>query len=120
MSNSSWGKDTDFYRKSPWLKLREAKIEENPLCELCESVGKTESGKFIDHILNRIMFPDYELEPDNLQTLCERCHSQKTRLESIPKTKAEYIKEMEEGRLRFICTKKAKEKLFELIEKLTH
>ncbi len=112
MSNSSWGKDTAFYRLTPWLRLRESKINDNPICELCESVGSVSEARFIDHILNRILFEEFELEPINLQSLCSKCHSQKTRLERMFQERNQYLKELESGKLQYCCTKAAKEKLF--------
>ncbi|MCH7411146.1 HNH endonuclease [Belliella sp. DSM 111904] len=115
MNNSSWGKDTAFYRQAPWLNLRKAKIEQNPICELCESVGIVSEGTFIDHILNRLIFPELDLEPLNLQTLCTKCHAQKTGLEKRFKSKEAYLKAFESGRLQYVCRKEVKERLLKML-----
>ena len=115
-ANSSWGNDTTFYRLRPWLKLREVKVNENPICELCESVGVVSETKFIDHILNRNLFKDFELELVNLQSLCPKCHSQKTSLEIQFKTKEAYLKALEDGKLQYVCTVGAKEKLLKFLQ----
>ncbi len=101
--NKSRGFDTQFYRKTPWLKLRKWHFYQFPLCQLCESVGYTTAGDVVDHIIPRSLTLEYELEPDNLQTLCHRCHSQKTNISKNINDVDHYIKEMKEGKLRFIA-----------------
>ena len=114
--NKSWGKDTAFYRRKDWRNIREIKLDTNPLCELCNSVGITTPAVYIDHILNRNLFKEFELELDNIQSLCPTCHSQKTSLEIRYSDRNKYLKEFESGRLQYICTIEAKEKVFKLIE----
>lgn len=65
-----------FYHKKIWKNLRQWKIRENPLCEMCEKQGKLTPTHSIDHI---IPFEN-ETDPlatcsDNLYSLCLECHS---------------------------------------------
>ncbi|MEB2775240.1 HNH endonuclease signature motif containing protein [Algoriphagus sp. D3-2-R+10] len=113
--NKSWGKDTGFYRRRNWRVLREIKINQNPICELCNSINITTPAVYVDHILNRNLFKEYELETDNLQSLCPTCHSQKTRLELLFESSDRYLKEFDSGKLQYICTIEAKEKLLNLL-----
>ena len=39
----------------------------------------------MDHIVPRRVRPELELSLENLQALCKRCHSRKTKAESSPK-----------------------------------
>jgi 5-methylcytosine-specific restriction endonuclease McrA len=117
--NNSWGKDTKFYKSKAWKNLRNQKINDNPLCELCLQHSIINEAKYVDHILNRLIFPDFELEYDNLQSLCPTCHSQKTQLERTIKDPALYLKSMQDGKLQYICTPEAKKRLFDLLTKST-
>lgn len=54
-------------RSSKWRKIRERHIELNGECEVCGRKDKLE----VHHILPFSLFPDLELAPDNLITLCE-------------------------------------------------
>ncbi|NHE57946.1 HNH endonuclease [Cyclobacterium plantarum] len=100
-----YGFDTDFYRKKDWLKLRKHYIEANPVCELCDQWEIVSEGAVVDHIIPRRLAPHLELEPTNLQTLCGKCHRQKTGLERTIDSLERYLNEMKDGRLRFVCVK---------------
>lgn len=116
MSNISWGGDNSFYKTKRWLVIRQLKLDDNPLCELCESYNIITPAVFVDHILNRKIFPEYEYEMDNLQSLCRTCHSQKTKLEMKFKDPNTYIQEYTDGVLRYISTEDSKQKVLELIK----
>lgn len=64
-----------------WQQLRRWKLEQNPLCELCEREGKVVSAVDVHHItpvetaryvteMEQLCF-----EPANLQALCISCHA---------------------------------------------
>lgn len=108
----SRGFDTQFYRQKPWLNLRKWYFNENPICQLCSNVGLTTPGDVVDHIIPRSLTKDFELEPANLQTLCHRCHSQKTNLTKNINDLDVYIDSMKWGKLRFITPEYIKQNLF--------
>lgn len=57
--------------RSPlWNKTRKKHLKENPNCCACETIYNLE----VHHIKPFEFYPDLELEPTNLITLCEYCH----------------------------------------------
>lgn len=78
-----------FYSTARWLKLRRYVLSQEPLCQdpfgeharEHEVIAATE----VDHIIRRRLRPDLELSLENLQALCKRCHSRKTKAESQKK-----------------------------------
>ncbi len=75
-----------FYQTTRWRKLRRYALSREPLCrdpfgehaEWSEVVSATE----VDHIVPRRVRRKLELSLENLQALCKRCHSRKTKAES--------------------------------------
>ena len=57
-------------RSPKWSGVRQDYIEANPVCEVC---GRTKLLQ-VHHILPVNAFPDKELDPTNLITLCSQCH----------------------------------------------
>lgn len=74
---------SDFNYHSPrWRRVRDAYIKDNPLCEQCKREGKInlyQKGNYfaVDHI-KPIRLGGDPYNPDNLQTLCEPHHAQKS------------------------------------------
>tara|TARA_R100000458_G_C8168163_1_gene169665 strand:+ start:344 stop:694 length:351 start_codon:yes stop_codon:yes gene_type:complete len=66
-----------FYQSKKWRSLRNYKMQMNPLCELCEAKGLTESAMEIDHII-AIKDGGAKLSYRNLQSLCRSCHAKKS------------------------------------------
>lgn len=70
----------EIYATSKWRKLREAKLIQNPLCEICLQNNIITSGIDVHHITSFVSVTDQlrRLELaynfDNLQTLCKICH----------------------------------------------
>lgn len=68
------------YNTPRWTKLRLKKLMNNPLCEICESFGRTELATQVHHItpfmngttIQQIQFLGFDY--NNLQSLCEGCH----------------------------------------------
>ena len=67
-----------FYHSSAWRKLRRIKMKEDPLCEMCLEEGRTEQADMVDHIVPVQVDWPLRLVKDNLQSLCNRCHAEKT------------------------------------------
>lgn len=66
-----------FYTTPEWRRLREWKINQNPLCEHCERRGLVVPATEVDHIVE-LIDGGSKLDPENLQSLCSRCHRIKT------------------------------------------
>lgn len=62
-----------------WRQARRQHLTANPLCVVCLESGRAEPATDVDHIVpwrgNLSLFWD----PANWQSLCVRCHAQKTR-----------------------------------------
>jgi 5-methylcytosine-specific restriction protein A len=65
-----------MYSTPEWRRLRLAQLAEEPLCRECRPavVVATEADHVIPHKGDRALFFD----PENLQSLCKPCHSEKT------------------------------------------
>ena len=64
-----------FYNSMPWLRLRFETIRAyGAVCMLCESTRYV----VVDHIKPRSKFPELELDPDNMQVLCNTCNRGKS------------------------------------------
>lgn len=66
-----------LYQSAAWKKLRQSKLMTNPLCELCTKEGKVVPAIDVHHIYSPFDFPNkgYELDVDNLISLCKEHHS---------------------------------------------
>ena len=71
-----------FYDRAAWRKMRIYFLNEHPICADPFGVHATEgeviAANEVDHVIPRSQRPDLELDEDNLQALCKRCHSRKT------------------------------------------
>ena len=54
-------------RSSKWTTVRKHHIEANPICAACGGTKALE----VHHIKPFFLYPDLELDPNNLITLCE-------------------------------------------------
>lgn len=69
-----------IYQSSKWKKLREAKLMEQPLCEICLARGII---KFAEDVHHKDSFLNYEgndrlwkaYDYSNLLSVCKECHS---------------------------------------------
>lgn len=67
------------YYSARWARLRLAILaRDHGLCQACLRAGKTTPGNQIDHIRRAEENPELFWRTDNLQTLCQTCHSRKT------------------------------------------
>lgn len=67
-----------FYTSKEWIRLRDRRRAESPLCVDCEKKGMIRSMKIVDHILSVEERPDLALEFSNTQSLCDFHHILKT------------------------------------------
>lgn len=62
-----------------WRALRSWWIENHPICVECEKRGIIRAAEHVDHIKPFDGLNDLKrLDIDNLQSLCQSCHSKKT------------------------------------------
>ena len=55
-------------KRSPkWTEVRKQHLEKNPECAICGSIKKVE----VHHVKPFHLYPELELEPSNLVSLCE-------------------------------------------------
>ena len=69
-----------FYSGKHWRRARTAHRAREPLCRRCSKRGVVKAGDVVDHIIER-RDGGNNYDPANLQTLCHKCHSDKTREE---------------------------------------
>ncbi len=59
-----------FTRSPKWPRVRKNFLKEHPKCAVCERRHNLQ----VHHIIPVHIKPDLELDPNNLITLCGRCH----------------------------------------------
>lgn len=71
-----------IYNSAEWHRLREAKLESNPLCERCEEQGYVVSADCVHHKIPIETARNFEEMKklafcglSGLQSLCYKCHS---------------------------------------------
>lgn len=75
--NNKWSK---YYHNKQWKLLREWYISSHPLCEVCLFKGRSVPAEEVHHRIpfsqGETMEEKYELllDPDNLQSVCRKCH----------------------------------------------
>lgn len=68
---------SDIYTTARWQQLRKLKLQQQPLCEQCQRRGIIKEGRIVDHIIS-MQDGGNAWDFNNLQTLCNYCHSKKT------------------------------------------
>lgn len=68
---------------SKWRTLRSAFLVRHPLCVECHKIGQMVAATQVDHIRPHKGAADLLWDWNNLQALCESCHSKKTRAEQL-------------------------------------
>ena len=69
-----------IYNTSQWRKLRMAQLMRHPLCEMCESKGRTTLASCVHHIKyissgkDELEMRAIAFDPFNLMSLCDKCH----------------------------------------------
>ncbi len=73
------GKASDFYRSQAWLDIRyKALSQYGNRCACCGRGADNGATLHVDHIKPRSLYPELELELDNLQVLCDLCNMGKS------------------------------------------
>ena len=61
---------------SKWVKVRDLKLKQNPLCEMCLNDNKTTLATLVHHIKLVSTHPELRLVMSNLMSLCVKCHDE--------------------------------------------
>jgi 5-methylcytosine-specific restriction protein A len=72
-----------WYRTSRWRRLRASAFRRDPLCAKCKSLGLVKVGTDADHRIPHDGDPRLFWELSNVQVLCAKHHSAKTRGEQL-------------------------------------
>lgn len=64
-----------FYNSAAWIKLREMKLNQDPLCQECRKNGRLVPGTVVHHSLDLRLDWTQALDIENLVSLCASCHS---------------------------------------------
>lgn len=93
-----------FYASSNWVKMRDRRRLENPICQECEKKGRITHMQIVDHIIPIDERPDLALEFSNTQSLCSFHHVLKTNADKKRKNRLKHLesgqkimKELERG-----------------------
>lgn len=71
-----------IYNSKEWRLVRNAKLEKNPLCEVCAERGKIVAAQCVHHIIPIETATDFTYMKelafrfDNLLSCCFQCHSE--------------------------------------------
>lgn len=71
----------EFYNTTTWRRIRKQFIEAHPICKWCDEENKTTQAEVVDHITPIKQGGDMT-NINNLQSLCTRCHAQKSAWEA--------------------------------------
>ena len=71
------------YNTTEWQSLRLAILRDEPFCRYCKASGDLTAGEVVDHIIPVKEDPRRAFEPENLQSLCKRCHDSHKHSEEI-------------------------------------
>jgi len=71
---------TAFYNSPAWRSLSKLKLARDPFCEICRGRGEFVKATCVDHV-KEMRDDGVALDIENLQSLCQSCHSRKSLLE---------------------------------------
>lgn len=77
-----------FYKTSKWIKLSRRTLQNSPVCVECLRNGTIKKADLVDHIVPIREDWSRRLDPNNLQSLCYRCHQKKTKKDHRRERKA--------------------------------
>lgn len=67
-----------FYDSTAWKRLRIIVLQrDNYLCQQCLLNRKITPAEHVDHIKPMREHPELRLDPENLRSLCQPCHSKR-------------------------------------------
>lgn len=78
--NKKREKRQSVYNTGRWRDMRIAKLQNNPLCEICEIEGRITLAEEVHHALSFVDVPENQMlavayDYDNLISVCKKCHS---------------------------------------------
>jgi 5-methylcytosine-specific restriction enzyme A len=80
MASTSWqhrGTSTERGYGTAWRKLRDSILKRDCyLCQVCSTKGRVTIANQVDHIIPKAKHGTDD--PDNLQSICARCHLDKS------------------------------------------
>lgn len=62
------------YKTALWQRLRLQQLRDEPLCRYCGEMGRTVPAIDVDHKIPHRGNRELAFDPDNLQSLCKKCH----------------------------------------------
>jgi 5-methylcytosine-specific restriction endonuclease McrA len=76
MSHEEWVEDTKrFYASREWKEMRYFVLRrDGAICACCGDSPANGASMRVDHIKVRSVYPELELDPNNLQVLCDPCN----------------------------------------------
>ena len=67
-----------LYQKQRWRKASKLFRTNNPLCRYCERAGRVKAAAVVDHIEPHKGNLDLFWNEENWQSLCAKCHNEKS------------------------------------------
>ena len=64
-----------LYKSARWQRLREAQLAAEPLCRVCDAMGRVTAAVVVDHRQPHRGNERLFFDPGNLQSLCEPHHN---------------------------------------------
>lgn len=68
------GQYKHLYNTKQWYRLRHYQLKDDPLCAMCRKLGKVTPAIIADHVKPHRGDEQLFFDPNNLQSLCKRCH----------------------------------------------
>ncbi len=68
--------DPKIYHTKRWQNLRKKKLNNNPICEMCEKNNRITMAVMVHHKTPVKENGDLAMDYDNLMSLCRQCHNE--------------------------------------------
>ena len=80
VSREDWLKETDkFYASRAWKEVRYFVLRrDGATCACCGARASDGVCMWVDHIKPRSVYPELQLDPENMQVLCDDCNQGKS------------------------------------------